>query len=474
MERNGVYEFTLNVNHSVANALRRTITANIPVLVFDTDKCVISANTSGFTNEILKQRLGCIPIHTLDPVAERYTLTIAKKNDTSHPILLTTADFVVRDEAGEQVPGLLPPTEIQLDGPMKAYFIEFMRLKPNEEFALKCGVCVRTAAQSGQYNAASLCSYGCTKDAVRAQEEWEKRPEENKSLEDKKNWDLLESKRLVKPDSFEFVLKTSSAYSNRQLVLKACEIINDRLAEAVIVYEEHSSSSNLPNCTDVVLRNGDYTVGKLLEYQIFETKDRQGVTYVTFFKRHPHDTDGILRVATADGASVKEIVQAAIVPLSDLFTGIARTVGGKPPPVLKEFEALELAEKKKRLVSVGYDAAVVAKSEDEALDKMADRYLSRAEQAEKPTLSEKEQEKEKEKEEEPKKKRAPRKKKTEDASKEASGEASEKEASEKEASETTKEASETTKEASETTKETSESLDQVATPKKAPKKKSIK
>ena len=32
MERNGVYEFTLNVNHSVANALRRTITADIPVL----------------------------------------------------------------------------------------------------------------------------------------------------------------------------------------------------------------------------------------------------------------------------------------------------------------------------------------------------------------------------------------------------------------------------------------------------------
>ena len=406
MERNGVYEFTLNVNHSVANALRRTITADIPVLVFDTEKCVISVNTSGFTNEILKQRLGCIPVHTLDPNAERFSLTLSKKNDTSHPILVTTADFVVRNEAGEEVPGLLPPTEIQLDGPMKAYFIEFMRLKPAEEFSLKCGICVQTGGQSGQYNAASICSYGCTPDSVLAQEEWDKRPEENKTLEDKKNWDLLESKRLVKPNSFEFVLKTCSAYTNRQLVLKACEIINDHLAEAVIVYEEHSSATNLANCTDVVLRRGDYTIGKLLEYQIFETKEKSGVTYVTFFKRHPHDTDGILRIA-AEGVAVKDIVQAAIGPLTDLFTGISRSVGGKQPPVLKQFEALEVDEKRKRLVSIGFDAAEVAKAEEEALDRMADRYMTRADQSTQPTLSEKVKEKEPEK-----KKRAPRKKKT--------------------------------------------------------------
>lgn len=455
MERNGVYEFTLNVNHSVANALRRTITADIPVLVFDTEKCAISVNTSGFTNEILKQRLGCIPIHTLDPTAERFSLFISKKNDTSHPILVTTADFVIRNEAGEQVEGLLPPTEIQLDGPLKAYFIEFMRLKPTEEFSLKCGICVRTGGQSGQYNAASICSYGCTPDPIRAQEEWEKRPEENKTPEDKKNWDLLESKRLVKPNSFEFVLKTCSAYTNRQLVLKACEIVNDHLAEAVIVYEEHSSATNLANCTDVVLRRGDYTIGKLLEYQIFETKEKSGVTYVTFFKRHPHDTDGILRIAVAEGVAVKDIVQAAIGPLTDLFTGISRSVGGKQPPVLKQFEALEVDEKRKRLTSVGFDAAQVAKAEEEVLDRMADRYMTRADQAEKPTLSEKEKEPEK-------KKRAPRKKKTQ----EAQGEEVPKEGDEANAEEAVKEGEEAAKEGEEAPKE-----GVAAKEEKAPKKK---
>jgi len=474
MERNGVYEFTLNVNHSVANALRRTITANIPVLVFDTEKCAISTNTSGFTNEILKQRLGCIPIHTLDPAAERYTLTVSKRNETLHTILVTTADFVVRNEAGEEVRDLLPPTEIQLDGPMKAYFIEFMRLKPAEEFSLKCGISVRTAAQSGQYNAASLCAYGCTRDSVLAQEEWEKRPEESKSPEDKKNWDLLESKRHVKPNSFEFALKTCSAYTNRQLVLKACEIINDQLAEALIVYEEHSGATTLPNCTDVVVKGGDFTLGKLLEYQIFETREASGVTYVTFFKRHPHDADGILRVAVKGEEEVKDIVRAAIAPLTDLFTGIARTVGGKPPPAMKQFEALELDEKRKRLVAIGFDAANVAKADDDALDRMADRYMSRAEQAQKPALKEAKEAKEADKEakeadkdakeadkeasKDPvKKKRAPRKKKEapEEASREAPEGTGDPSEASKEVSEDPKEASEGSEEASKESAETS-------------------
>jgi hypothetical protein len=55
-------------------------------------------------------------------------------------VVLTTADFVIRNEAGEVVEGLLPPLEIQLDGPMKAYYIDVLRLKPGEEFNMKCGI----------------------------------------------------------------------------------------------------------------------------------------------------------------------------------------------------------------------------------------------------------------------------------------------------------------------------------------------
>jgi DNA-directed RNA polymerase subunit L len=404
MERNGVLEFTLNVDRSVANALRRTVIADIPVLVFDTKTCVISANTSRFTNEIVKQRIGCIPIHTLDPAARRYTLTVSKKNDTDHTLVLTTADFVIRNEAGEVVEGLLPPLEIQLDGPMKAYYIDVLRLKPGEEFNMKCGITTGTGDQSGQYNSSSICSYGCTLDSVLAQEAWEKKPEEEKTLENKKNWSLLEAKRFVKPDSFEFAIKTCSAYTNQQLVAKACEIICGKLAEAMIVYEERASATSMPDCTDVVLKDGDYTIGKLLEYQIFQMKEELKVTYVTFFKRHPHDVDGILRICVKSEGGVKEVVQAAINPLSDLFTGIATKIGGQKSnlaPVLKMFKDLPIEEKRARLVSLGVDSAIVAKEPEDGLDQMTERYLNRAERAQEVSLSTPEVEK-------PKKKRAPK------------------------------------------------------------------
>ena len=61
-------KFTLsNVNVSVANSIRRTILSDIPTVVFKTapyeeNKANIIVNTSRLNNEIIKQRLSCIPI----------------------------------------------------------------------------------------------------------------------------------------------------------------------------------------------------------------------------------------------------------------------------------------------------------------------------------------------------------------------------------------------------------------------------
>ena len=62
------FGFTLSgVNVSLANAVRRTILSDVPLVVFRTtpnekNKCNIITNTSRLNNEIIKQRLSCIPI----------------------------------------------------------------------------------------------------------------------------------------------------------------------------------------------------------------------------------------------------------------------------------------------------------------------------------------------------------------------------------------------------------------------------
>ena len=72
MENGDTLTFTLSgVNVSLANAIRRTLLSDIPIVVFRTspyesNKANITINTTRLNNEILKQRLSCIPIHITD------------------------------------------------------------------------------------------------------------------------------------------------------------------------------------------------------------------------------------------------------------------------------------------------------------------------------------------------------------------------------------------------------------------------
>ena len=65
-------KFTLSgVNVSIANAIRRIILSEIPCIVFRTspyekNDAKIEINTTRMNNELIKQRLTCIPIHFSD------------------------------------------------------------------------------------------------------------------------------------------------------------------------------------------------------------------------------------------------------------------------------------------------------------------------------------------------------------------------------------------------------------------------
>jgi DNA-directed RNA polymerase subunit L len=58
---------------------------------------------------------------------------------------------------------------------------------------------------------------------------------------------------------------------------------------------------------------GDYTIGKLLEYELYQRFLEKEITYVAFYKKHPHDTIGILRVASKGSSpeSIRAMIQAA-------------------------------------------------------------------------------------------------------------------------------------------------------------------
>ena len=96
--RDDMLTFTLkNTDVSIANALRRTILGNIRAVVMAKTDCNISVNTTRFNNEILKQRLACIPI-CLSPNEEEikvFSIELNKSNSTAATVMVTTEDFKI-------------------------------------------------------------------------------------------------------------------------------------------------------------------------------------------------------------------------------------------------------------------------------------------------------------------------------------------------------------------------------------------
>ena len=106
LERGDVYEFTLkNINVSLANAIRRTILSDVPVVCFYTEtheknQCNIAVNTTRLHNEILKHRLSCIPVHEKDAslLVDKYVLEVDVNNDTDNMMMVTTEHFKIRNK----------------------------------------------------------------------------------------------------------------------------------------------------------------------------------------------------------------------------------------------------------------------------------------------------------------------------------------------------------------------------------------
>ena len=325
-ETDGIMTFTMeNTNVSIANALRRTILSDIECVVMDTslekNHIKIFKNTSRFNNEILKQRLGSIPVHIKDfDIIDDLVVEINRVNDSDSIDYITTNDFKIKnlttntyldDEAVSQI---FPPD------PLTNGHILFARLRPKisndipgQELHLECKLSVSNASQNGMYNLVSTCAYANTPDKVEQQSQWQQVEQE---LEEKgyekedidyfeKNWKLLKGKRFFVKDSFDFKIETIGVYTNLDLVHAAINVINKKLATINEICQSgkliiEKDKTTMSNTVDITLENEDYTIGKVIEYilhnEYYLSEDRV-LDYIGFIKMHPHDTDSIIRIS---------------------------------------------------------------------------------------------------------------------------------------------------------------------------------
>lgn len=338
-ENGDTTNFTISgINVSLANAIRRTILSDIKVVVFKTspyeeNKSNIIVNTSRLNNEIIKQRLSCIPIHIKDveemPL-KNYLLEVNVENITDSILFVTTQDFTITNiQTGKK----LSETDLRKIFPADDYtgsFIDFVRLRPKisdeipgEKIHLTCELSIGTAKEDGMFNVVSTCSYGYTIDEIKIESElarkiqtWKDdglKPEE--IAFEAANWKLLDAMRITRPDSFDFTLQTVGIFTNYELLDKACDILLQKLTSIDTLIETDElviikSQNTMANSYDIILENEDYTIGKVIEFMLY-SKFYEGIkkmTFCGFKKMHPHDDHSIVRVAYFE-ASEKDIVK---------------------------------------------------------------------------------------------------------------------------------------------------------------------
>jgi DNA-directed RNA polymerase alpha subunit len=329
-ESNDVLSFTVSgINVSLANAIRRTILSDIPLFVFKTlpyeeNKANIIKNTSRLNNEIIKQRLSCIPIHINDienfPY-KNYMLEVNVENNSDDIMYVTTKDFMIKDIVSGKYIDDNKRKDIFPSNNYTGYYIDFVRLRPRisdeipgEQLHLTCEFSIGTAKEDGMFNVVSTCSYGFTVDEdakqsvlAKKQQDWKN---EGKNAEEinfeSQNWSLLDGMRVTKKDSFDFVVQSIGIYTNNEILDKACDILINKLELLDVLIEKDelkitNSLNTMANCFDIILENEDYTIGKVIEYMLYakfyETKI---LKFCGFKKMHPHDSDSIIRLAYAD------------------------------------------------------------------------------------------------------------------------------------------------------------------------------
>lgn len=358
-EENGgrTYRFTLSgLNVSLANALRRVVLSDIPINVIKTEtyndnQCKIIQNTSRIHNEIVKQRLSCIPIHLkeLDLLPGKYQLEVDVSNDTENILYVTTEDFRIRNKlngnylTADETGKIFPPCSSTLS------YIDFLRLRPKisdtipgEKINLVADFSVSTARQNSSFNVVSKCSYGNTPDMVKINEELDKLEAKLKTEEKtedeirfiKKNFMLLDAERIYVADSFDFVVETIGIYTNHEIMSLASEILYQKFEDMVRDIDSNiiqivNSETTIDFCFDLLIENEDYTVGKVIEYILYEKYylGDKTLSFCGFKKFHPHDNGATVRLAFSqmgDKTLAKQYVRNSCIEAQNIYKKIKK------------------------------------------------------------------------------------------------------------------------------------------------------
>ena len=143
---------------------------------------------------------------------------------------------------------------------------------------------------------------------------------------------LLNLTKKLFLDIIDFCIQTVGVYENKEIVKKACKVLIEKLENMIInidadIIPIRPGEVTMPNCYDIILENEDYTIGKMLEFILYDTyyENEKTLSFCGFKKFHPHDEESIIRLAyhkNGDKSMVRNYLTNACTKGKELYTRI--------------------------------------------------------------------------------------------------------------------------------------------------------
>ena len=335
--------FTLtNCSRSLANGLRRTIMADVPCVVLHAETSAddgpsFHVNTSRRTNEILAQRLACIPVHASDPMFpyQEYTYVIDKTNSSDSIEYITSEDITLRetksgrDVAASEIRRIFP------SDPTTGDFIDIVRLRPGlaktmvgESLHVSGKLSLSTPGQNGCHALTSTCVCVGTRNKAEIDQALatleKKLLSEGKPAEDialaKSDFNHLDASRLTVPNSFDFVIQAIGPIQPRDLVHRGIDILVGRLRDLKLQLSTNTdrlqdAPGTMPNAFSIELHGDGYTLGGLITDHLYSQYYMPAppiLSFCGFRKPHPH-----IAVSTVKLAFTQETTRAGALAFMD-------------------------------------------------------------------------------------------------------------------------------------------------------------
>ena len=116
-----------------------------------------------------------------------------------------------------------------------------------------------------------------------------------------KDWHLLDAKRHFIENSFDFMVETVGPMTNMAIVATAAKLMIEKLKRLQDTIQSEPttitlSDSTIPNCFDIILKGEDYTLGKVIEYILYDMHYDKTLHYCGFRKAHPHIDESLIRI----------------------------------------------------------------------------------------------------------------------------------------------------------------------------------